>query len=67
MEYKWIPVTERLPEEGVTVLVNTKFGLITTACIDVSGKWRIAQAHNILECYYISHWMPIPEPPKEGI
>ena len=66
MENQWIPVTERLPEEWVTVLVNTKFGFIATAYIDITGKWRIAETREFMERRDITHWMPLPEPPKDG-
>lgn len=68
MENKWIPVTERLPEEWVPVLVNSKYGFITTAIyIGIHGKWRFTQTHVFFEYDSVTHWMPLPEPPKEGI
>lgn len=69
---RWIPVTERLPEDGVFVLV----------CND-DGHMMIAKYESeVLGWYYkytnydfdmwdneeqgpVCYWMPLPEPPKE--
>jgi hypothetical protein len=58
---KWIPVTERLPEEDVRVLVwvganSCNFPVIDTDRIH-NGRW-------VRWDEYITHWMPLPEPPK---
>lgn len=61
---KWIPVSERLPEAGDYVLVcDTRedwYGLWEfsgAAWYDASYKpWGIDE---------VTHWMPLPEPPKE--
>ena len=61
---RWIPVTERLPEEYVGVLCycsrNGQYGC---------GEWCKEDNGTI---YWIglngmipTHWMPLPEPPKE--
>lgn len=54
-ERRWIPVTERLQESGVVVLVYGKFDGV---CVDYYDGYAF--------CYCcITHWMPLPEPPKE--
>ena len=57
---KWIPVTERLPEEDVRVLVWLGTGDITYTQIDTDrlhkGKWRRWTKN-------VTHWMLLPEPP----
>ena len=56
---RWIPVTERLPDwRNGKVLVFTKYGF--SICErTVNGKWKGLHAN------WITHWMPLPEPPKE--
>ena len=72
---KWIPVTERLPDAGKKVLVfaygydtitarmckKTESGYPVFECKGYDGIYReMARAGRI------THWMPIPEPPKDG-
>lgn len=61
LDNQWIPVTERLPEEDVRVLVwvgenSCNFPMIDTDRIH-NGRW-------VRWDRYITHWMPLPEPPK---
>ena len=51
-EPRWIPVSERLPEENDAVLVVWKDGDIGLAFMH-KDDWD-----------YATHWMPMPEPPK---
>ena len=61
---KWIPVTERLPDEDVRVLVwlvadnPSKYTRIDTDRRHDSRWVRWEK--------YVTHWMPLPEPP-EGV
>lgn len=57
---KWIPVTERLPERNNDVLIYNIEGYIGTDFITKDGKWFWNEE------LPPSHWMPLPEPPKEG-
>ena len=56
---KWIPVTERLPENDKTVLVWNRRNSREYFDIYDHGRWII------LEWEDITHWMLLPEPPKE--
>lgn len=80
---KWIPVTERLPEDvygknrdKIAVLVCTKSGNVSQCvrCADCvliadetfsrvewikNGKFYWSKGKDV------THWMPLPEPPKE--
>lgn len=56
---EWIPVTERLPEDGVQVLACTKHGKAFSAHCE-RGRFRVSGSVTV------THWMPLPQPPKEG-
>lgn len=70
---KWIPVTERLPEEGLAVLVwCPQRSNIYCAYHDkrnvnkvVYSEWFIFGAFNTLVNEDVVAWMPLPEPYKE--
>lgn len=64
---QWIPVSERLPKEGDDVLV---FGywhekwqpLICHLSPHFKGSWYTMPAG--MQVYSVTHWMPLPTPPK---
>ena len=65
-EAQWIPVTERLPEIGRVVLAmghrsasTGQFQGLQKSQDHFLWNWK---GHTIR---YVSHWMPLPEPPKE--
>lgn len=70
---KWIPVTERLPEEKLAVLVwCPQRSNIYCAYHDkrnvnkvVYSEWFIFGAFNTLVNENVVAWMPLPEPYKE--
>ena len=63
---KWIPVTERLPEEKVDCIVHYKHAYCGT-----DGYWAIGfcyydgEKFKLDPAYIVTHWMPIPEQPTE--
>lgn len=58
---RWIPVLDRVPELGVDVLVLQRNGQCEVAWRHiVDGEWMSESVF----CE-ITHWMPLPEPPKE--
>lgn len=61
---RWISVKDRLPEEGVQVLVWEKHGSAYAAYVNkqVSGVWQIGDTNGAI----ITHWIPLPEGPEEG-
>ena len=60
----WISVKERLPKDGVTVLVRTTYGLVAAALHDTYLHER-EEGDNSFDDSEVTHWMPLPEPPKE--
>ena len=62
---KWIPVTERLPKEFVSVLVyipsESPLPMVKEAYL-ANGWWATKMA--VLSFEEITHWMEMPEPPK---
>lgn len=53
----WIKITDRMPKETEVVLCLSK---ITIGAGDYSERVYCGYADD-----YASHWMPLPEPPKE--
>lgn len=73
---KWIPVSERLPEKNVEVLVWRQYWDIPIqAYINVKGEWLASRetrdwmidgyVNNAQLSESPTHWMPLPEKPTE--
>ena len=62
---EWISVDDRLPEEKVNCIVHYKH-----AYCDNDDYWAIGicfydgEKFQIGLAYKVTHWMPLPEPPK---
>lgn len=74
----WISVKERLPERGTDVLAvdNTAgmngrqsyYEIVEYIGEDEINTWKTIGYHwetQIIEADYYTHWMPLPEPPKD--
>ena len=63
-KHRWIPVTERLPEDRHDVLVyaGVLFPYITVGYYD--GLWKFSFNDEEI-AGSADYWMPLPEPPKE--
>jgi hypothetical protein len=63
--HSWIPVSERLPDHEDAVLCFIKNGQQDILQFDkfenlwVGMQWTYKR-------HAVTHWMPLPEPPKEG-
>lgn len=69
---KWISVKDRLPDREQSVLLLCKNKAMFTGChfLDYNNesRWRIHTALNstkLLNRGRVTHWMPLPKPPKE--
>ena len=71
MLWRWIPVTERLPEEGQRVLAYEKPDVIVVAEMHsrmplVGGFWWSTDNGHTAYSVFPTHWMPLPAPPTDG-
>ena len=53
---RWIPVSERLPEEKQSVLALDRTG--------TAYHWEYSRSLSNIFVGYYTHWMPLPEPPE---
>ena len=61
---KWIPVTERLPDEdqkAICIMDDGSFRVFRWSYID----WMWDDGNEWYKEKDITHWMPLPEPPQE--
>ena len=61
-ERRWIPVTERLPEDECRCLVFDAAGDIEMDVYDGEGTFRLERCGAM---QHPSYWVPLPEPPEE--
>ena len=66
---KWIPVTERVPKSIGLFLVIEKHWLDGSPCRRIAKwntlDWFTADRKSSEITPRVTHWMPLPEPPKE--
>ncbi len=67
---EWISIKDRLPDENGVYLVHTNYGDMTFAAYQ--DDWEIWPSGFVLASNtlgsprgYLTHWMPLPEPPKQ--
>ena len=61
--FKWIPASNRLPANGDTVIVcDAREDYVNCFWYDMG--WWYNEGHRV-SLDEITHWMPLPEPPKE--
>ena len=59
---RWIPVSERLPEKNIEILVTTEWGEVTIAKRFYNGDWFIREDASNANTDDIVAWMPLPQP-----
>jgi hypothetical protein len=57
----WIPVQERLPEDGVRVLGYDGDRVFEAEVFEGQWIWVSNKAHG----WIVTHWMPLPPPPPD--
>jgi hypothetical protein len=65
---KWIPVTERLPEDEQEILFSTKTGRVHSGKYhddDSANQWYSHRDKCRAWNNVVNAWMPLPEPYKE--
>ena len=61
---KWIPVTERLPDESIP---SQHYLCWYKGRVRILKYWRTRKRFESNgRVANVTHWMPLPEPPKEG-
>ena len=65
---EWISVKERLPEESGMYIVTANDGHAQrVSFVQWQKKNRMWNLNGARSYWRVTHWMPMPEPPKEGV
>lgn len=60
---KWVSVEDELPNFGYQYIVSLEFSEPCTVCaVFDEGQFTCAETEEVFT--NVSHWMPLPEPPK---
>lgn len=62
---EWISVEDRLPEVG-TMVVGYDYESNVRCYFITEERWWIDDGWNTAKGWGITHWMPLPPPPKEN-
>lgn len=67
LKSRWIPVSERLPEDGTNVLfTDNSGGTYLGHHVSSAPQWEDHYSYWHSDWYQnVTHWMPLPEPPAE--
>ena len=66
---EWISVEDRLPSIGETVIFFGVAGVMVGFFSGHNTRHSVWKSHSgyVLWDDEVTHWMPLPEPPKEGV
>ena len=64
-ETKWIPCSERLPEDGQTIIFSGEDGFVECGSYNAKKNW-CENGDYFPNAFEFIAWMPLPEPYKEG-
>lgn len=63
---QWISCKDKMPDDGVNVLIYTGNRMISLAWYDIDmGYFYICDSDYKYNSLDVTHWQPLPEPPKE--
>ncbi len=64
---EWISVDDRMPQEGEKVLIYIPFRGVHLNYVSYveGGKWFVPAMYGRNNITDVTHWLPLPEPPKE--
>lgn len=68
-EREWISVKDRLPEEDSTVLIYTDHETVLMGTFTWEKKFEVGNFSDYYDTWKledVTHWMPLPQAPKEG-
>ena len=63
-KHRWIPVSERLPEEDGYYLCLDEERKEQVYSFEGAGWWWNDYGYSNCRDTYVSHWQPLPEPPE---
>ena len=61
---RWRKVGDRPPEVGEVILTRDKYGHLRDRTLKRVGKTMLFTPDGMEPIRHITHWMPLPEPPK---
>lgn len=69
LESSWISVEDRLPDNNsVVVIWCTQYGQFPFVCLYDDNEWDMATlSPGNIDPSKITHWLPLPEPPRDAI
>ena len=62
---QWISVKDRLPEDKQNVLTIDSESKMEVCFYEKEWKGVFQQCGGLVKIFNITHWMPLPEPPKK--